>query len=57
MLLDFSHGLTFYNDLKDTLKKLEKKVDDFYQKRGMEKAKFLEKKTKDSKRDGMSTFS
>ena len=44
-----SHGLTFYKDLKETLTKFEKKVGDFYQRREKEKAKFLEKKKKDSK--------
>jgi len=43
-----SHGLAFYNDLRDTLKKLEKKVNDFYQKREKEKAEFLAKKVKDA---------
>jgi len=47
LFLSSSHGLAFYNDLRDTLKKLEKKVNDFYQKREKEKAEFLAKKVKD----------
>ena len=40
-------GLAFYKDLKETLSKLSKKVDEFCQKREKDKAKFMELKKKE----------